>query len=126
MPGEIPLQHNMFTGELDDTRTRRQKVRDKQYGQPHQMEMFSQRDIAQFGVNPRPLLPLSPNTKLILIPEDPRTEEEIEDDMQRIAQKQTRPLFEEETQIIPRERALAVRGIVALTLLEQWANSKHS
>lgn len=70
MSKEFLLQQNMFTGELDDTRTRRQKKLDQQRDQLHQQEMFSQRDLAQFGVNPRPLLPLSPNTKLLLIPED--------------------------------------------------------
>jgi len=57
--------------------------------------MFSQRDVAQFGVNAHPLLPLSPNTKLLLIPEDPRTDEEIERDIQRAAEEQTRPMFDE-------------------------------
>lgn len=85
----------MFSGELVDTRTRRQKKLDKQREQPRQIEMFSQRDVAQFGVNPRPLLPLSPNTKLLLIPEDPRTAEEIERDIQRAAEEQTKPMFDE-------------------------------
>lgn len=85
----------MFSGELVDTRTRRQKKLDRQREQPKQMEMFSQREVAQFGVNAHPLLPLSPNTKLLLIPEDPRTEEEIERDIQRAAEEQTRPMFDE-------------------------------
>ncbi|MEW6578916.1 MAG: hypothetical protein AB1435_06940, partial [Chloroflexota bacterium] len=84
-----PLQHDMFSGELVDTRTRRQKKLDREREQPKQMEMFSQRDVAQFGVNAHPLLPLSPNTKLLLIPEDPRTEEEMERDLQRAAEQQT-------------------------------------
>ena len=87
------LQFDMFTGEPVDNRTRKQKKQDKERGQPKQTEMFSQREIAQFGVNPHPLLPLSPNTKLLLIPEDPRTEEEIEQDRQRAAQKQTYQMF---------------------------------
>lgn len=85
----------MFSGELVDTRTRRQKKRDKEREQPKQTEMFSQRDVAQFGVNARPLLPLSPNTRLLLIPEDPRTEEEIERDIQRAAEERTKPMFDE-------------------------------
>lgn len=99
-------------------------VLDRQRDQLQQLEMFSQRDIAQFGVNPRPLLPLSPNTKLLLIPEDPRTEEEVERDTQRQAEQNTFALFDGVPQIIPKERALVVRGIVALTLLEQWASYK--
>jgi hypothetical protein len=55
--------------------------------------MFSQREIAQFGVNPRPLFPLAPGTKLVLIREDPRTEEEIERDLLREANDNTIPLF---------------------------------
>jgi hypothetical protein len=43
--------------------------------------MFPQHEIAQFGVNARPLTPLSPNTKLVLINEDPRTPEEKERDL---------------------------------------------
>jgi hypothetical protein len=84
----------MFSGELVDTRTRRQKKLDREREQPKQMEMFSQRDVAQFGVNAHPLLPLSPNTKLLLIPEDPRTEEEMERDLQRAAEQQTYRMFE--------------------------------
>lgn len=90
------LQHNMFSGKLDDTRTRRQRALDRQREQLHQQEMFSQRDLAQFGVNPHPLLPLSPNTKLLLIPEDPRTEEEIERDTQKLAEEQTQALFDDD------------------------------
>lgn len=89
------LQMNMFSGELDDTRTRRQKQLDRERQQPRQIEMFSQRDVAQFGVNAHPLLPLSPNTKLGLIFEDPRTGEQIEQDRQRAAQERTHQLFVE-------------------------------
>ncbi|NLW72116.1 MAG: hypothetical protein GXY37_04415, partial [Chloroflexi bacterium] len=71
---DTPLQMDMFSGELVDNRTRQQKRQDKVRAQPKQTEMFSQREIAQFGMNPRPLMPLSPNTRLLLIPEDPRTE----------------------------------------------------
>ncbi len=84
----------MFSGELVDTRTRRQKKLDREREQPKQMEMFSQREVAQFGVNAHPLLPLSPKTKLLLIPEDPRTEEEIERDIQRAAEERTYQMFE--------------------------------
>lgn len=90
-----PLQMDMFSGDLVDNRTRQQKKQDKVREQPKQTEMFSQREIAQFGVNPRPLMPLSPNTRLLLIPEDPRTEEEMEQDRQREAQKRTARMFAE-------------------------------
>jgi hypothetical protein len=44
----------------------------------HPLEMVSQRELAPFGINPHPLLLLSPNTKLGLIFEEPRTEEQRE------------------------------------------------
>ncbi len=97
MSPEIPRQHNMFTGEWDDNRTHRQKQFDRQQDQPKQLEMFSSREVAQFGVNAHPLLPLSPNTKLLLIPEDPRTEEEIDRDRERAAEEQTYQMFGEGT-----------------------------
>src|SRR5690554_1682104 len=92
---DAPLQMDMFSGELVDNRTRQQKRQDKALEQPRQIEMFSQREIAQFGVNPNPLMPLSPNTRLLLIPEDPRTEEEIEQDRQQEAEKRTARMFAE-------------------------------
>jgi len=126
-----PLQFDMFTGEAVDNRTRQQKKLDKEREQPKQTEMFSQREIAQFGVNPHPLLPLSPNTKLLLIPEDPRTEEEIEQDRQQAALEQTYKMFPEpeaaneadqpenpSTEIAPDTTTLALvpRGVVAVVV----------
>src|SRR5690554_6618676 len=92
---EIPKQFDMFTGELVDTRTRRQKQLDRECNLPRQIEMFSQRDIAQFGVKANPTMPLSGNVKLLLIPEDPRTEEEIERDIQREAERRTVSMFDD-------------------------------
>lgn len=85
----------MFTGELVDNRSRKQKKLDRERQQLKQLEMFPQREIAQFGVKARPLLPLSPNTRLLLIPEDPRTPEEIEQDTQRAAEEQTYRMFDD-------------------------------
>lgn len=93
MTPEVSRQHNMFTDAWDDTRTRRQKQLDRARNLPKQQEMFSQRDIAQFGVDPHPLLPLSPNTRLLLIPEDPRTSKQIEADIQRQAEEKTYQMF---------------------------------
>lgn len=90
---ETYRQINMFSGALDDTRTRRQKRLDREREKPHQLEMFSQRDVAQFGVNGHPLLPISENTKLGLLFEDPRTEEEKERDTQLEAERRTVALF---------------------------------
>lgn len=114
---EIPRQFNMFTGKLDDTRTRRQKQLDRECNLPRQIEMFSQRDIAQFGVKANPTMPLSGNVKLLLIPEDPRTEEEIERDIQREAERRTVSMFDD----IPEDQqglALVPRGVVALVIIQ--------
>jgi hypothetical protein len=100
---EIPKQYEMFSGELVDNRTRSQKEQARRETQPQQTLMFSQRDIAQFGVNPKPLLPISEETKLALTSEDTRTEEEIGADTQRAAEKQTYQLFPQEDLLTPEE-----------------------
>lgn len=71
---EVPKQIDMFSENAVDNRTRNQKKQDRQRNQPKQSLMFSQHDMAQFGVNTKPNLPLSPNTRLTLMQEDPRTE----------------------------------------------------
>ena len=112
----------MFTGELVDTRTRRQKRLDRERDQPQQMEMFSQRDVAQFGVRANPTMPLSGNVKLLLIPEDPRTEEEIERDVQREAERRTVAMFDG----VPENQAcfaLVPRGVVALVVVQDMCRA---
>lgn len=89
MSKEIYQQFDMFTGELVDTRSRRQKKRDRQKELPRQSEMFAQKDLAQFGVKANPKLPLSAKTKLELAMEDSRTDEEREADRMREAKKRT-------------------------------------
>jgi hypothetical protein len=89
---EVPLQIDLFTGERVDTRSAAQKKIDNERQRPRQMEMFPQREIAQMGVSAHPLMPFSPG-KLVLIAEDPRTEEEIEQDLMRQAQAMTPDLF---------------------------------
>ena len=108
-------QYDMFTGEIVDNRSQSQKKRDNEREAPSQLEMFAAREMAQFGVNARPLIPLSPHTRLTLWAEDPRTEEEIARDRQRAAEEDTYPLFE------PECRALVVRGVVALTVYQPQA-----
>ena len=83
MSKEVPLQVDMFTGNLVDTRNRKQKKKAKEAQQPRQAEMFSQREMAQFGVRANPKLPISPKTRLELLVQDLRTEEEKEQDFQR-------------------------------------------
>jgi len=116
-----PLQMDMFSGELVDNRTRQQKKQDKERQQPRQTEMFSQREIAQFGVNPNPLMPLSPNTRLLLIPEDSRTEEEIEQARQQEAEKRTVQMFAEpltaEAPQLENQDAELVRDTTTLALV---------
>ncbi len=92
---EVPLQADMFSGELVDTRTAAQKARDRERDKPQQIEMFAQHEIAQFGVRAHPQMSLSEHTKLVLISEDPRTPEEIEQDRDRAAQAMTKPMFDE-------------------------------
>jgi hypothetical protein len=106
------LQIDMFTGELVDNRTPAQKKNDLELQRPRQMELFAAREVAQFGVNPRPLIDLSPTTRLTLWSEDPRTEDEIERDRQRAAEAATYKMLDMEC------RALIVRGIVALTIYQ--------
>lgn len=93
---ETPLQYDMFTGEAVDNRTRAQRERDRQWVQPVQMLMFSQRDMAQVEVNPYPRMDVSPGP-LKLILEDIRTEEEKDADLLRQAQAATIDLFAVET-----------------------------
>jgi len=92
---EVSLQRDLFTGELVDNRSRRQKQADRSRALPQQAELFSAREVAQFGVRARPLIPLAPGTSLVLISDDPRTPEEKERDAQRAAEERTQPMFGE-------------------------------
>ena len=51
--------------------------------------MFSQREMAQFGVRAHPKIPISPKTRLELVLQDMRTEEEKEQDFQREVEKRS-------------------------------------
>ena len=89
MSKEVPFQVDMFSGDLVDTRTRKQKKKAVEREQPRQAEMFSQREMAQFGVRANPKIPLSPKTRLELALQDMRTEEEKERDFQREVEKRS-------------------------------------
>jgi len=80
---KCPRRSNLFTGDLVDTRTRKQKKQAVEQEKPRQAEMFSQRDMAQFGVNPHPQIPISPKTRIELALQDMRTEEEKKRDFQK-------------------------------------------
>ncbi len=102
MTTEVPLQVDMFSGEEVDTRTSKQKRTDSAKQKPQQAELFSQRDIAQFGVVAHPHMPISEKTQLALQVEDHRTEEEIERDIQREAERNTYQMFSEPKALIVR------------------------
>jgi hypothetical protein len=97
MPAEIPLQHDMFTGELVDTRTRQQKRRDRARELPQQVAMFDTRTTLElarskhrhFDLTTQDGRPLA----LALMMQDPRTEEEVEADRMQAAQAMTVPMF---------------------------------
>lgn len=92
MPKEVPLQVDMFSGELVDNRTPKQKKRAREQDQPKQIEIFSQRELAQFGVEAHPKLPISPKTRIELAIEDNRSEEEVARDRQWEIEQNTYPL----------------------------------
>jgi hypothetical protein len=92
MSKEAPLQIS-FDGELVDTRSRKQKRAARQAEGYQQAEMFSQRELAQFGVRARPRMPaISRSGKpldMALEIEDFRTEEEKKADLLREAKGRT-------------------------------------
>lgn len=92
MQKEPAMQIDIFSGNLVDTRTRKQKKKAKAQQGPRQVEMFSQRELAVFGANPRPRLPITPKTRIELAIEDKRTEEEKALALQRQAEEQTYPM----------------------------------
>ncbi len=92
MSAEFALQLDMFTGDLVDSRSARQKKQARIRNQPQQAEMFSQREMAQFGVNAHPTLPLSPTTTLKLIMIDLRTDAEREHDLKQQMEQHIYPL----------------------------------
>ncbi len=82
-------QVNLFTGELKDTRTRKQKKLEKAANEPTQAAMFTQREMGQFGVKARPQMSISTKTRLELAMQDLRTEEEREAALQNEVNKRT-------------------------------------
>src|SRR5690349_18154237 len=95
--GEIPRQFNLFTGDLVDTRTAAQKRKARLATLPKQQEMFSPHLTVYQRVNPHPTIPLPPGAVLPYEWTDPRTPEEIEEDIQREANKRTVPMFPEKS-----------------------------
>lgn len=92
MSKEVPLQSTLFSSELVDTRTSKQKKKAKAAEAPRQVEMFSQRQLAVFGANGRPRLPISPKTRIELAIQDARSQEEIDRQLQRVIEENTYPM----------------------------------
>jgi hypothetical protein len=96
MSSEHPRQYD-FTGELVDNRTSRQKQEARRASGWQQSAMFSQRELAQFGVRARPMMPAigqhGKPLRMVLEMEDPRTDEEKELAQQRAAEEKTYSLF---------------------------------
>ena len=90
---EIPLQREMFTGDLVDNRSSYQKRLDKERQAPQQMVLFATGDMVQLGEKVRPWLSQTARPPLVLEKEDPRTPEEIERDLQREAEALTNSMF---------------------------------
>jgi hypothetical protein len=89
------VQIEMFTGELVDTRTGRQKQAALERGHASQTEMFAQHDLAQFGVKAKPRISITPFTRLELASQDPRTEDEKATESQGVIEDRTYQLFDE-------------------------------
>ena len=98
MSPEVPLQYDL-TGELLDNRTPKQKRLARQANGWQQAEMFSQRELAQFGVKAHPRMSITPQTRVELIREDPRSEEEKEAGRQREIESRTYRMFREQPEL---------------------------
>ncbi len=98
----IALQRDMFSGELVDTRSGAQKRRDEARSNPQQMQMFTTPEMVQDSAHTcsayKEWLDEATAPPLALAIQDIRTIEEIEHDLEREAQKRTKPLFEIEEQ----------------------------
>lgn len=93
----VPLQYDMFSGELVDNRSNSQKRQDRVRTNPQQMQMFKTPEMVQVGrpINAanRDFLVQSAAPPLILEMIETRTPEEIERDQQREIEAQTFHLF---------------------------------
>lgn len=101
MIAEIPLQIDLFTGELVDTRTAAQKQAERERYRPTQLSMFSATEQVEQTAPARPWLQAFPAPVLLLAIQDVRTDEEKERDMQREAEKLTISLFDDPERVEP-------------------------
>ena len=98
---EIPLQPDLFTGELNDTRTTKQKEQEAKALKRAKKEaelppsLFTGQETIQFGVTKAtPAQAFAPTSELIfhLLP-DTRSDEEKAAEAQRQAEALTQPMF---------------------------------
>lgn len=93
----VPLQHDMFSGELVDTRSSAQKRKDRERTNPQQTQMFKTPEMVQIGKPTnaayREWLDQSTAPPLVLEVIETRTPEEVERDEQRAIEAQTYNLF---------------------------------
>jgi len=93
----LPLQFDLFSGELVDTRSDAQKKKDRERTTPQQMQMFKTPETVQFGSKTksayREWLDQASAPPLVLEMIETRTPEEIERDAQREIEAQTHRLF---------------------------------
>ncbi len=96
-----PLQFDLFSGELVDSRSAYQKRKDKNRDAPQQLLMFKTPEIVQYGVSARPWLNDAPRPQLVLEIQETRTPEEIERDLMREAQKYTASFIDDPAPSLP-------------------------
>lgn len=100
---ENALQIDMFTGERVDTRTKTQKQRDRERNKPQQVAMFNTQQVIEQGRSRFTYGPMlnrrGERLELSLMIQDPRTEEEIEADRMKAAERQTVPLFSTQKEV---------------------------
>lgn len=101
MFSEIPLQYDLFTGGLVDTRTAAQKQRERERARPAQLSMFSTHQQVELATPVRPWLNTYPQPPMQLEIQDVRTEEEKYRDLMREAEKLTKPMFGEALTLEP-------------------------
>lgn len=76
-----------------DTRNRRQRKQARISNGPKQVEMFSQREMAQFGVRANPKIDISPKTRIELMVQDLRSTADKEASAKKQIQDRTYPLL---------------------------------
>jgi hypothetical protein len=101
----VPLQADMFSGELVDARSDYQKKKDKERTAPQQIQMFRTPEIVQVGRTVKSAyqewIDQATAPPLVLELVETRTPEEIERDKQREAEALTVPMFGEDKPTAP-------------------------